>query len=76
MTCAGLLLPSVAWLPLIAGVIWPGTAVLERCDHVAAELYGKESVYAVRGEQHVRWWTPGWRCPLDNGVSVDVSAWP
>ena len=75
MAGAALLLASAAWLPLIAGLVWPGTAVLERCDQAAAGLYGKESVYALRGEQHVRWWTPGWHCPLDNGESVDVSAW-
>lgn len=65
-----------AWLPLVAGALWPGTAVLERCDQRAAERYGKESAVAVRGEQQVRWWTPGWRCPLTNGESVDISAWP
>lgn len=64
-----------AWLPLVAGALWPGTAVLERCDHQAAERYDKE-VIAIRGEQHVRWWSPGWRCPLTNGETVDISAWP
>ena len=60
---AALVLLSAGWLPLVAGVVWPGTAVLERCDQAAAESFGKESVYAVRGEQSVRWWTPGWHCP-------------
>lgn len=69
-----LVVALATWLPLAAGLLWPGTAVLERCDHRAAERYGKE-VFAIRGEQQVRWWSPGWRCPLTNGETVDIAAW-
>lgn len=69
------MLLSVPWLALLPGLVWPGVAVIERCDNAATARFGKESVYALRGEQHIRWWTPGWVCPLDNGEAVSISAW-
>lgn len=71
-----LIFAAVAWLPLLAGVVWPGTAVLERCDAAAADEFGESYTFAVPDAQHVRWWPPGWTCPLSNGEAVTVSAWP
>lgn len=66
---------SVPWLALLPGLVWRGVAVIERCDRAAAEKFGKESVYVLRGEEHVRLWTPVWVCPLDNGETITISPW-
>jgi len=59
------------WLVLIPGHIWP-LFVIEQCDAEATEQYGKESVSAIRGAEHVRWWPPAWVCPLTNGEVEDL----
>jgi len=71
--CVALLVVSLPWLALIPMGIWRGVAVIEPCDHRAAERFGKETAFAVRGQEHVRAFPPAWVCPLTNGESVSVS---
>jgi hypothetical protein len=65
---------ELPWLLLVPMGIWRGIAVSEPCDQKALERFGPaDPAFAVRGNEHIQWLPPAWKCPLTNGETVVVS---